>query len=289
MTTPAEPMSRRLLFVPLLGVIGVAGVAYFVATFVVLHFVQWGLNPAEHFISEYALWRFGWLVTLAFFVVGVGTLALAVGLHRSFEPGERVATSVALMTIAGISFIVLGIFKIDPLLEDGTTAYTPAGIMHLLAGLALFLSLIIGALILRGVFAGDAMWQGLERAALRFAFGMLVAPIVMLAVPQEAVGLAQRALVAIMLMWLAVVGWWMRQLDPVEGREYNANMSYIRAMSTLDNGSTARPILSEDGEKVAWGGSRSGHRAVKRADKQPWLSIGQQFIEGIPVLKITRH
>jgi len=287
-TTPAEPMSRRLPFVRLLGAIGVAAVAYFVATFVVLHFVQWELNPAEHFISEYALGRFGWLVTLAFFVVGVGTLGLARGLHRSFEPGELVATPVALMAIAGISFIVLGIFKIDPLLEDGTTAYTPAGIVHLLAGLVLFLSLIIGAFILRGVFAGDARWWGLEEATLRFALGMVVAPVVMVAVPQQTVGLAQRAVVAIMVAWLAVLGWWMHRLDLVEGTPHK-NMSYIRALSRLDDGSRARATSSEHDERIAPRDSRSDHRAKKRAAKQPWLSIGQQIIEGIPALKIRRY
>ena len=288
MTTPAEPTSRRSLVVRLFGVIGVAGVAYFVATFVVLHFVQWGLNPAQHFISEYALGRLGWLVTLAFLVVGVGTLALARGLHRSFEPGELVATPVALITIAGISFIVLGIFKIDPLLEDGTTAYTPAGIAHLLAGLVLFLGLVVGAFVLRGVFAGDARWWGLEEATLRLALGMLVASVVMVAVPQQMVGLAQRAVVAIMLTWLAVLGWWMHRLDPVEGTSHK-NMSYIRALSKLDNGSRARPTLSEHDEKIVPRDSWSGDWAKKRAATQPWLSIGQQFIEGIPAMKITRY
>ena len=288
MTTPAEPMSRRLLFVRLLGAIGVAGVAYFVATFVVLHFVQWELNPAEHFISEYALGRFGWLVTVAFFVVGVGTLGLARGLHRSFEPGELVATPVALIAIAGVSFIVLGIFKIDPLLEAGTTAYTAAGIAHLLAGLVLFLSLIIGAFILRGVFAGDPRWWGLEEATLRFALGMFVAPVVMVAVPPQMVGLAQRAVVAIMVTWLAVLGWWMYRIDPAEGTPHK-NMSYIRALSRLDDGSRARPTSSERDEHVAPRDSRSGDRAHKRAAKRPWLSIGKQLIEGIPALKITRY
>lgn len=289
MTAPAEPTDRALPFVRLLGGMGVAGVAYFVATFVGLHFVQWELDPGEHFISEYALGQLGWLVTLAFFVVGVGTLALALGLHTSLEPGERVATSVFLMATAGISFIVLGIFKIDPLLEDGTTGYTPAGITHLVAGLVLFLSLIVGALMLRGVFGSDARWRGLEPAALRFAMGMLVAPVVMFAVPLGAVGLAQRALVAIMVTWLAVVGWWMRWLDPVGSAEDKVNRSYVLAMSKLDNGSRPRPMLSDDREKVTPRDSRSGDRAATRAAKRPWLSIGQQFIEGIPALKITRH
>ena len=273
--------------VRLLGGIGVAGVAYFVATFAVLHFVQWELSPGEHFISEYAHGRFGWLATLAFFAVGVGTLALALGLHTSLEPGERVATSVVLTTVAGVSFIVLGIFRID--LEDGTTGYTPAGIAHLLATFVLFLSLIIGALILRGIFAGDARWRGLEPAALRLALGMLLAPIVMVAVPQEAVGLAQRALVAVMVSWLAVVGWWMGRLDLVGRADHEVNVLDVLAVSTSSEASRALPILSKVEDKVVATDSRTRDWVRRRTAKRPWLSIGQQLIEGIPGLKIMRY
>ena len=131
------------------------------------------------------------------------------------------------------------------------------------------------------------MW-GLEEAALRFALGMFVAGVVMVAVPQQTVGLAQRAVVAIMVAWLAVLGWWMHRLDPVEGTPHK-NMSYIRALSRLDDGSRARATSSEHDEKIAPTDSRSDDRAKKRAAKQPWLSIGQQIIEGIPALKITRY
>ncbi len=287
MTAPNQPIRSKPLSVRLLGLMGVAGVAYFAATFVVLHFVQWGLDPGEHFISEYAHGQLGWLVTVAFFVIGAGTLALALGLHRSLEPRERVEMSLVLMTITGISFMVSGIFQIDPLLEDGTTGYTPAGITHLVATLVLFLSLIIGAFTLRGVFAADARWRGLEPAALRLALGMLLAPIVMFAVPPEAVGLAQRVLVAVMVSWLAVIGWWMRRLDPVAQAERAGSVSHAPVMSTFNYGSRALPTPSAE-EHISRG-SRSGDRLRTRAAKRPWLSIGQQLIEGISALKMTRH
>jgi len=286
---PVQRIRGEALSARLLGGTGVAGIAYLVVTFVFLHFVQWRLHPGEHFISEYVHGQFGWLVTVAFFVGGIGTLALALGLHRSLESGERVATSIALITSAGVSFIALGIFKIDPLLEDGTTGYTPTGIAHLVATLVLFVSLIIGALTLRSVFAGDPRWRGLEPAALRLTLAMLVAPIVMFAVPQQAVGLAQRALVVVLLSWLAVIGWWMRRLDPVARPERAPSVSHAPVMSTFNYGSRALPILSEAGEEPGAFGSRSGVRVRRRAARRPWLSIGQQLIEGIPALKITRH
>ncbi|GMQ86019.1 MAG: hypothetical protein BMS9Abin07_1591 [Acidimicrobiia bacterium] len=282
MTAPAEPTHREPLSVGVLGAMGVAAVAYFVATFVVLHFVQPELDPVEHFVSRYAFGRFGWLVTLAFVVVGVGTLALALGLHRSLQPGFRVATSVVLMSIAGVGFVGSGIFKTNPLSPSGITAPTATGILHDLAGFVLFVALLIGAFILRGVFARDARWHGLERSALRFALGMLFAATVMFAVPRDVVGLVQRGLLAIMMTWLGVVGWWMSQLDPVDGAQYAATTSHVPAWSAVHDASSTRPF-----PRIARGDPWSGDRADTGAGERPWAFIGQRFVEGIPGLRIS--
>lgn len=189
------------------GVIGVAGAVYFAATGVVLHFIKSDIDPLQITISEYALGQFGWLMTAAFLVVGVGTLSLALGLRRSLAPGKRVATSVVLMALAGLGFIVSGIFEADPDAEAS---------IHDLAGLLLFLAVIIGAFVLRGVFARDARWQGLAGPARWFAFGLLATFLLFFFLSEQVTGLAQRVFVAVMMTWLAVIGWWMRR--PPYGR-----------------------------------------------------------------------
>ena len=177
-------------------------------TVVVLHFIQSDLDPVEITISEYALGRLGWLMTLAFLVVGLSTLALALGLRRSLAPGKRVAASVVLVALAGVGFVASGIFEAEPEVDAS---------VHDLAGLLLFLAIIVGAFLLRGVFARDVRWQALASAALWFALGLLVTFLGFFFAPEWLQGLPQRVFVAIMMSWLAVIGWWMRRL--VNGEE----------------------------------------------------------------------
>ncbi len=208
-----------------LGTIGIAGAAYFVVTVVVLHFIQTDLDLIEITISKYGLGRFGWLLILAFLVVGVGTLALALGLRRSLAPGKGVATSVVLMALAGLGFlnygglhhIVSGLLEADHEAVFGCRrlCQTEATI-HDLSGLLLFFTIIIGAFILRGVFTRDARWQGLAAAALWFALGLLVTFLLFFLLPEEVTGFAQRVFVAVIMSWLAVIGWWMRSLGNAE-------------------------------------------------------------------------
>jgi hypothetical protein len=215
------------LSVSRLGTIGFAGAAYFVVTVVVLHFIQTDLDliralrsggrggGLEILISKYGLGRFGWLLILAFLVVGVGTLALALGLRRSLVPGKGVATSVVLMALAGFGLLNYGGLHhiVSGLLEADHEAEAT---IHDLSGLLLFFTIIIGAFILRGVFARDARWQGLAAAALWFALGLLVAFSLFFFLPEEVTGVAQRVFVAVIMSWLAVIGWWMRGLGNAE-------------------------------------------------------------------------
>ena len=45
-----------------------------------------------------------------------------------------------------------------------------------------------------------------------FAFGLLVTFLLFFFLPEEVTGVAQRVFVAVIMSWLAVIGWWMRGL-----------------------------------------------------------------------------
>ncbi len=211
----ASSGGREALSVSRLGTIGIAGAAYFVVSVVVLHFIQTDLDLIEILISKYGLGRFGWLLILAFLVVGVGTLALALGLRRSLAPGKGVATSVVLMALAGFGLLNYGGLHhiVSGLLEADHEAEAT---IHDLSGRLLFFTIIIGAFILRRVFTRDTRWHGLAAAALWFALGLLVTFLLFFLLPEEVTGVAQRVFVAVIMSWLAVIGWWMRGLGNAE-------------------------------------------------------------------------
>ncbi|MDH3226296.1 MAG: DUF998 domain-containing protein [Thermoleophilia bacterium] len=217
MTTPADATRGFVPPVGQLGFIGLIGVAYSAAAVVALHFLDTDLDPVEDFISEYAVGDYGWLMKSAFFAVSCGTLAIAGGLRRSLRPSRRATAAVVLMSLAGVGFFVAGIFDTDTPNASGDIDNAAAGVAHDFGSSVVFLSVIIAAFVLWGVFASDPPWHGLSRTALWFAIAMTMSRVVTLAIPEGGpVGLPQRVLAATMMIWLAILGWEMRRLAPTE-------------------------------------------------------------------------
>lgn len=202
----------------MLGTLGFIGVGYFVVAVVALHFLDTDLDPVRQFISEYSLGDYGWLMKSAFFVAGLGTFALTLGLRRSVEPGKRVRTTTILMTLAGVGFFFAGGFDSDPTPEKGEEAvFTLIGNIHFVGSLLLFIGVIAGAFFFRGVFARNARWNGLSRTARWYGVAMVVTLIGSFTIPEGGpVGVPQRIFVPVMISWLLVLGWYMRNLDATD-------------------------------------------------------------------------
>jgi hypothetical protein len=56
------------------------------AALVVMHVIRPDYTVFYHMISDYAVGRFGWIMTTAFVSVGLGCLTLAIGLLRDGPP-----------------------------------------------------------------------------------------------------------------------------------------------------------------------------------------------------------
>jgi hypothetical membrane protein len=187
------------------------GVGWLVAALVALHFLDSDLSVTDTYTSDYALGDYGWLMRSAFFAVGVGTVAIGLGLRETLAPGKRVTASVVLFLIAGVAFLVGGIFNTDP---TGVTDLSATGTVHVLASAVLFLSLLVSAWFLRGVFKRDPSWQWFSKAQLGFAVAYTAALIVSFATPEGGtVGLTQRIGIAVLMAWLATLGWSIRRVD----------------------------------------------------------------------------
>jgi Protein of unknown function (DUF998) len=87
-------------------------VASFLALLVVLYSLEPEFNP-PHLISEYELGRFGYLMTLAFCGLGVGSLLLARALRSDAQTKSgRVGTW--WLVLIGVAYIGAGIFAPNP-------------------------------------------------------------------------------------------------------------------------------------------------------------------------------
>jgi hypothetical protein len=58
-----------------------AGAATFVVLLAALHFIKPELDPSWHFISEYAIGDYGWIMVLAFLSLALSYVSLFVAIH----------------------------------------------------------------------------------------------------------------------------------------------------------------------------------------------------------------
>lgn len=100
---------------------------------VMLHGLKPEIDPSWRFISEYALGRHGWLMTIAFVTFGVAHLALVADVRRYLSgswPG-RLALAALVVSAAGLT--IAGVFTTDAVTTDPSAA-TISGRLHNLGG-----------------------------------------------------------------------------------------------------------------------------------------------------------
>jgi len=56
--------------------IALVAISLFLTLLIVLHFIEPEYEPSKHLISEYELGHFGWLMSMAFFFLGVGVFTM---------------------------------------------------------------------------------------------------------------------------------------------------------------------------------------------------------------------
>ncbi len=161
-----------------------------------------GLGPVGDRLSEYANGEFGWLMTVAFVTLGLGMVALALGLRSVNGSGLRAWLIPAAIAVAGVGMIVAGVYPTDPF-----GAETAAEAIHSRAsGLASLL--LIGAVCASSVERGPGGLRP-ERgpagalAVASVALGCL-SPILH---DTRWSGLGQRLLWATLMGWLLLTAW----------------------------------------------------------------------------------
>ncbi len=129
-------------------------VAGFFILLITLHFLEPEFDPSWHWISEYELGRYGWMMSLAFFLWGGGALALLVTIWHSLHTmsGHIGRWWLLLITIA---LFGAGIFITDPITD---TTPSPAGILHSLCGVFTILTFPMMATLLTRSLIRNPEW-----------------------------------------------------------------------------------------------------------------------------------
>jgi hypothetical protein len=215
-----------------------AGAFTFAVLLVALHFIKPELDPSWHFISEYAIGRYGWMMVLAFLSLALGYVSLFVAI-RSHLRTITGRIGLALLLVSALGLIIAAVFTTDPITvsED---AVTTEGTLHNLGG-TLGIAMPFAAVLVGWNLARDPAWSSAKRL-LMWATGLALVAFVVsffslgIMLSQSggefgsdvSVGWANRIEILAYSVWLMVVA---RQAIQVRGR----------------NPETARPTVARRG------------------------------------------
>jgi hypothetical protein len=191
---------------------GMIGPTLFVAIFTLEGWLRPGYHPLGMFVSELALGPRGWIQVVNFVVFGILFLVFARGVDAEFHDGKASRIGPILLTIIGISFLVSGIFVMDPVATP-PDQMTLHGKLHVFFGALVFsLSPVSCFVFLRRFHTGDdPKWRSLQWWTL--AAGTIIAAAVVLmsvgptkppAPPNafnQCIGLIQRTALVTYLSW----------------------------------------------------------------------------------------
>ena len=152
-------------------------------------------DAARQAMSNLALGRDGWLMTLAFISLGVGNLLMA-ALVRRLAP--RAIVGPGLLAASACTTILSAIFQTDA----DTAPSTLHGTIHIALGLGSFV-LVIASMAACGVaYLRSGSRRGLGVASAVWAVVELGAVVLTFLLPSSLFGVGQRAILALAISWL---------------------------------------------------------------------------------------
>src|SRR5215211_351670 len=169
----------------LLGLLSMAGPIAFTIAWIIGGLIQDVYSLRLEDISALAAMdaQYAWIMITGFVLLGVGTVALAVGLVSTLRYASAVIGSVLLM-VAGIGLVVVGLARNDCSTElPACAARVDAGEVsshhqvHDYVSLIMFLALIAAALVCARAFGRDDHWRHLRVYSVAtgvFGFALLV-------------------------------------------------------------------------------------------------------------------
>jgi hypothetical protein len=181
--------------------ISLVGVGTFMVGVLLLHLLKRDLNPAQHLISEYALGSFGWIQTMDFLAVGIGTIALALALRRAVKNLGRIAP--ILIGLWGVAALLVAFVP-----TDGPGPITTRGQAHEAISVVGFVLLISGMFVSAKKFRSDAAWSALRRPTIAWALTASATFFLMMILG----GIGQRIFITVCFTWMLAMAYHARNL-----------------------------------------------------------------------------
>src|SRR5258705_1928775 len=91
----------------------IACFAYSALGLLLMHVLRPDYTPVDHMISDYAVGRYGWVMTTVFLAMSVGCLTMLLGMYRSGPTSLVARLGTLLLGVASIGLLVTAIFPTD--------------------------------------------------------------------------------------------------------------------------------------------------------------------------------
>jgi hypothetical membrane protein len=175
---------------------------------IALHLLPTGFNPVTHELSDYANGPYGWLMTLGFLGLGLGSLLLVWILARGADARVVSPVTLVLLGVWGAGRLLAAFF------HDDLPGAVPTlhGQIHNVLGLVSFLSVSIAIILASRSFRHHLRWSSLSTPSLILGVLALVAALLFLvstpgSSPTHSVlGLVERVFYLCAIVWLLLVG-----------------------------------------------------------------------------------
>ena len=203
--------STRARWAVALSTLTIVGIVAYVALVVTAQLLPPHYNAVRTAESDLAVGPYGWLMTVAFVLRGVLSLSLVAALVLATRRGLRLRAGLVLLGLWGAAAFLLAAFPTD-LPGDPRTVH---GAVHAAVALVAFLAVAIGELLVSRRLARVERWRSFGRSTGRLAVATLVVCVLALVAlgaaaasdsgPAAIAGLAERAFLAMALLWMLLV------------------------------------------------------------------------------------
>ena len=189
-----------------LAIVCIIGVVLFWVILFIAQALNPGYNPISQSLSDLALGPYGWLQTIAFFLLALVAISLGLGFYYGMHKkrGSRAVT--VLFGAMAFGEIISGIFKVDWV----KTPLTIHALVHQVGASITAIAFPVAALVLLPNLRSEPRWKGLAIYTFVVAVSMLI-----LEITREVLllttwlnpwfGLYEKALLVNSLVWIEVM------------------------------------------------------------------------------------
>jgi disulfide bond formation protein DsbB len=194
---------------------------YFSIVLVLQHGLRPDYTPVDHMISDYAVGRFGWIMTTAFVALALGCLTLGLGMAMAGPRSLPGRAAVLLLWVATLGLLVTATFPTD--LETAVT--TTTGNIHTASFLVNVISMILCSLLFAISFHQSEDWRGYRWVGLAMAIALLAAFVAQFLTLHRGApyGLTNRLFVAVLMVWLLATARQLRRIAMLRHGPMTAN------------------------------------------------------------------